>query len=232
MLPEFYSLDLSFPLDNRIFHILRISRGTIEQVPMHSHGADNYEIHYLPFGYGTAVIDDKQYPIIPNTLYVTGPFVKHSQHSSQNSSLFEYCINLKVDPALGNSCSPSLSSRFLAQTIWYGQDSQDLFSLLQQIFQELEKKSLGYIPQIQSLFVQCIIALLRNYDDSPLAASLPCNTNGISTPHSGCDKTLMAENYFLFEYSHLSLEELAHILGFSIRQTQRFLFKFLRKNIS
>lgn len=223
MSPEFYSLDLSFTLDDRNIHVIRISRGTIEQVPVHSHGADTYEIHYLPFGYGTAMIDSKQYPVAPNTLYVTGPFVEHSQISSPDSPMFEYCLNLKVDPAPANTLSNSLGSRFLAQTTWFGQDSQDIFSLLQQIFQELGEKRLGYMQQVHSLLMQCIIALLRNYDDSPLTASLLCNTPPLSDPPSESDKTLLAENYFLFEYGHLSLEELAGILGFSIRQTQRFL---------
>lgn len=223
MPPELYSLDFSFPLDNTNIHVLQISRGTIEQVPIHSHGTGTYEIHYLPYGYGTAMIDSKQYSINPNTLYVTGPFVAHSQISSPGTPIFEYCLNLKVDPVPANTPLFYLSSRFLTKTIWYGHDNHGLLTLLQQIFQELKEKRLGYMHQVQSLLVQCIIALLRNYDNSPTTATHEHSAHNLSDTHLRSNKTLLAENYFLFEYDHLSLKELADILGFSIRQTQRFL---------
>ena len=77
-----YPLNCTFLLDGISFHILQISRGTVVEVPSHSHGAGNYEIHYLPEGYGTAVINGSRYDIVPNTLYITGPLVEHSQNKN------------------------------------------------------------------------------------------------------------------------------------------------------
>ena len=97
--------------------------------------------------------------------------------------------------------------------------------LLLQIFRELESKELGYASQLSALLTQCIIALIRNYGMAGKEGISP--KNRADSPLS--DKTILAENYFLYEYSHLSLEELSLQLGFSVRQTQRFLLEHFGK---
>lgn len=225
MSPESHTLDLSIPLGQTTIRILQISRGIVEQVPLHSHGAGHYEIHYLSSGHGNAVIDSQSYPVLSNTLYVTGPFVRHAQTASPDSILFEYCINLSAEsPSYGSKSDP-LSAAFLSRDIWYGQDRQNLLPLLENIFLEIKEKRIGYAEQIRALFTQCILALVRNYSESSSTEgqTTPSHFSYIPTPSPASDKTLLAEHYFLFEYSHLSLKELSDILGFSVRQTQRFL---------
>lgn len=93
---QVYPIDCFFLLDGIKFHIFQISRGTVAEVPSHSHGAGNYEIHYLSNGSGTAKIADRSYVVGTNTLYITGPFVEHSQLPSAEAPLLEYCINLQA----------------------------------------------------------------------------------------------------------------------------------------
>lgn len=219
-----YPLNCTFLLDGISFHILQISRGTVVEVPSHSHGAGNYEIHYLPEGYGTAVINGSRYDIVPNTLYITGPLVEHSQSSLQDTPLLEYCINLQAEK-ISNTKKLLLAEQFFSHPVWYGLDRQNLLPLLLQIFRELESKELGYASQLSALLTQCIIALIRNYGMAGKEGISP--KNRADSPLS--DKTILAENYFLYEYSHLSLEELSLQLGFSARQTQRFLLEHFGK---
>lgn len=160
---QVYSIDCSFVLDCIKFHIFQISRGTVAEVPAHSHGAGNYEIHYLSSGSGTAKIVDHSYAVETNTLYMTGPFVEHSQFPSRDSPLVEYCINLQAEETDGWKKN-ALSDLFFSNPAWFGQDRQNLLPLLQQIFRELEEKRLGYAGQISALLAQCMIALVRNYE--------------------------------------------------------------------
>ena len=116
----------------------------------------------------------------------------------------------------------ALSDLFFSNPAWFGQDRQNLLPLLQQIFRELEEKRLGYAGQISALLAQCMIALVRNYEMALQPESCKKGTGKASaSPLS--DKAMLVERYFLYEYEHLSLEELAEQLGFSVRQTQRFL---------
>ncbi|HIS55362.1 MAG TPA: helix-turn-helix domain-containing protein [Candidatus Fimimorpha excrementavium] len=234
MIPESYAPNLSFSLDGMTIRILQISRGTIEQVPVHSHGAGTFEIHYLSSGHGTAVIDSHSYPVVPNTLYVTGPLVEHAQMSSPDSPLFEYCINLKAEQSGSAHEASSICSVFLSRPFWFGQDRQAMFPLLQQLFQEWNEKQTGYLSQVRALLTQCIIALVRNYlHSSPMEAKFHPAAKDLPEKKvpgwAGTDQTLLAERYFLYSYDHLSLEELAKLLGLSIRQTQRFLLKHYGK---
>ena len=218
---QVYSIDCSFVLDCIKFHIFQISRGTVAEVPTHSHGAGNYEIHYLSSGSGTAKIADHSYAVETNTLYMTGPFVEHSQFPSGDSPLVEYCINLQAEETDGWKKN-ALSDLFFSNPAWFGQDRQNLLPLLQQIFRELEEKRLGYAGQISALLAQCMIAVVRNYEMALQPESCKKGTGKASaSPLS--DKAMLVERYFLYEYEHLSLEELAEQLGFSVRQTQRFL---------
>lgn len=218
---QVYPIDCFFLLDGIKFHIFQISRGTVAEVPSHSHGAGNYEIHYLSNGSGTAKIADRSYVVGTNTLYITGPFVEHSQLPSAEAPLLEYCINLQAEEA-DNWTRNALSDLFFSNPAWFGQDRQNLLPLLQQIFRELEEKRLGYEGQVSALLAQCMIAVVRNYEMASLPKYRKKNSEKIGvSPLS--NKAMLVEHYFLYEYEHLALEELAELLGFSVRQTQRFL---------
>lgn len=222
MAAQVYPLDCLIMIDNTVIHILQVSRGFIEQVPSHSHGAGDYEIHYLTSGRGYAVVRGQRYEVSGGTLYVTGPFVEHAQYSADQEPLFEYCINLQAEEGTSGK-KGALSVEFLETFVWYGMDGQNLLSLFQQIFGELEEKRTGWQYQLQALFTQCIIAMIRNYM-AAASGKTPGKEESFGAAKSAVsDKAILAERYFLFSYGHLSLNELAGVLGFSTRQTQRFL---------
>ena len=224
---QIYPLDYSFVLDGIKLHIFQISRGTVSEVPSHSHGACNYELHYISSGSGPAEIANRNYKVETNTLYMTGPFIEHSQIPSEDSPLVEYCINLQAEKADGWDKS-SLSNLFFSNPAWFGQDRQNLLSLLLQIFREFEEKRLGYMDQISALLAQCMIAVVRNYEKE-LQPKYCIHNSEKQKASPLSDKAILVEHYFLYDYEHLSLEELAEQLGFSVRQTQRFIFEHYGK---
>lgn len=94
---ETFSIEVTFRFNHALFRVESISRGILEErMPEHSHGHGNYEIHYISSGKGSAVIDNSFYSVLPNTLYVTGPHVIHSQTPDKEDPLTEYCIYLSL----------------------------------------------------------------------------------------------------------------------------------------
>jgi AraC-like DNA-binding protein len=100
---------------------------------------------------------------------------------------------------------------------WFGQDSQNIGSIMKQLFFELENQYTGYVTQVRTLLTQLIIQMIRNYEmkQKALLHFGPSNL--------GDSKFIILEEYFLYEYQNLSLEALSERLGLSCRQTERLL---------
>ena len=90
---------------------------------------------------------------------------------------------------------------------------------MMEIFEELQSRRTGCIFQVEALLRQLLVSLVRNFENyeksgHPKAASLS----------AAADKTaFIIEEYFLYEYRNLSLEDLAGRLGLGARQTERLL---------
>jgi AraC-like DNA-binding protein/quercetin dioxygenase-like cupin family protein len=221
MKTAYSNLDIHFTIGSYHIQVLNLTfERFLRTIPNHSHGAHSYEIHYIPDGCGKAEIDGMYYQIKPGTLYVTGPHVEHFQTPSPEDPMCEYCVYLKITPEKNESRKPDLDSvayHFQNYPFWFGQDSQNIHGLMQQLFFELEHKYLGYMEQVQSLLCQLIVRMVRNYQHLHLSGSK------FSNPNLEDAKSLMVEEYFLYEYKDLSLTDLAQRLGISPRQTERFL---------
>lgn len=209
-------------------------------IPAHSHGSGCYEIHYIPGGYGKLEADNAFYDIAPGTLYVTGPHVRHAQTPILRDPMQEYCVYLKVHTTAKKKTPSPLMDVFLSTNFWYGNDSQEILShamnsqgvhsremssfgihfLMKQLFAELERKDTGYLTQAKLLLSQLIVCLVRNYERGARQTELRPARN----LQDG--KSVIIEEYFLYEYDHLSLDGLADRLGLSQRQTQRLLLEY------
>ena len=221
MLKRLDHFDLHFSLGEYDFHISNIVLERFERsIPLHSHSKNSYEIHYIPFGYGNASIEGASYDIVPNTLFITGPFIEHSQIPDSEDPMCEYCIYLKIGrcPAPSSSLAEKKLARIFRQTdFWFGQDSQDIHTLMKQLFFELEHRYTGYSIQAEILLKQLIIKLVRNYEGR-------METNSCTdAPNLFDNKYLIIEECFLYEYRTLTLNALSARLGLGIRQTERLL---------
>lgn len=221
MLTRLDNYDLHFTLGGYDFHVSNI---VLEQftrsIPKHSHSKNSYEIHYIPYGYGKATISGRDYEVTPNTLFITGPFVEHAQIPRKEEPMCEYCIYLKIGRSTQPTDSPyekSLITLFRETNFWFGQDTQDIHTLMKQLFSELERRYTGYSVLAETLLKQLIIKLVRNYE-----SKTEVNT-GQTSPNLIDNKYLIIEECFLYEYRTLTLEKLSARLGLSIRQTERLL---------
>lgn len=226
MRTAYTDLDIRVTVDDTVFHVLNIAlERFLHPVPRHSHGNSSYEIHYIPHGCGKVHINDRLYEITPNTLYVTGPHVEHEQLPLPSDPMTEYCLYFKLQKSSGVAPQKagSIASHFEKNTFWFGQDTQEIYPLIQQIFFELEHRYTGYMIQVEALLQQSIVKLVRCYEQKRASGppSLP------SSP--GDSKAIIVEESFLYEYETLTLENLSRRLGLSSRQTERFIREYYGK---
>lgn len=192
-------------------------------IPSHSHGSGCYEIHYIPYGYGRALVEGHYYDITPNTLYVTGPHIEHAQSPIPEDPMQEYCIYLKKGKQTKSRPDSSFLDLFENTPFWIGQDSQGLHEIMKEIFFELEHQYTGYMSLVELLLQQLLIRLVRNYEQKKGSSRHFSHNNLMDS------KSVIIEEYFLYEYQNLSLEGLSWKLGLSTRQTQRLLQEYYGK---
>jgi len=193
-------------------------------IPAHRHGSGCYEIHCIPFGYGKVKADGIEYEISPGTLYVTGPDVEHAQTPLLSDPMREYCIYFKLRKSSRSRTPSPIMDIFTATPFWLGRDSQGVCELMQRLFSELEHRYTGYREQVELMLAQLIIALARSYEQHP---EIPVPDIRSDSPDN---KSRIIEEYFLYEYSSLSLNTLAERLALSPRQTQRLLLEYYNKS--
>ena len=219
-----YNINTSFTIEQISVQILSFMCGTFSKaVPTHYHGADCYEIHYIPSGYGLLQAEENTYEIAPGTLYMTGPHILHEQAPTGSDPMQEYCVYMKIKNAPSKGASSYIWDLFTSFPFWFGQDYHDVHGLFKTILDELTCNDTGFQYQLQNLFSQLFIFMVREYE----------KTKG-SNPHTETlpptdKKTMLIDDYFLYEYQNLSLKTLAENLCLSTRQTQRLLQTYYGK---
>ncbi|MDD2213068.1 AraC family transcriptional regulator [Oscillospiraceae bacterium HV4-5-C5C] len=185
---------IQFRADGWICRVLNIVREQFHRaVPAHSHGAGSYELHYIPSGRGTVMLNGTARALSRGMLYVTGPGVVHEQWSDPQDPMAEDCLYLHFEqaplsqPGAGDARADSLTARFLRQQVWLGQDQEQLDPLFTRLFTELRDRRPGFEVQGETLIRQILIGAVRNYAGAQ--ASQPENKPGykivvVSRPES------------------------------------------------
>ena len=138
--------------------------------------------------------------------------------------MLEYCVYLKIKENARRKEDAPVMDSFTATPFWFGADTQGVHGLMHQLAAELERRPIGYLDQARLLLSQLLIYIVRNYQSARPGHTVPAQS-------SLTDLTsVIIEEYFLYEYRNLSLEELAKRLGRSPRQTQRLLLEYYGKS--
>lgn len=224
MISEYPDPNISFTIGSTRFHALNFVYERFQRtIPSHAHGNGSYEIHYIPEGYGRALIEGQYYEITPGTLYVTGPHMEHAQTPLLEHPMCEYCIYLKVRygrsaPDKSFEAENNLAEIFTGTTFWFGQDSLQTGEIIKTLFTELKNRHTGWEFQAEALLRQLFVKLIRIYEKGGTVQTSPRTQL--------TDKTsVLIEESFLYEYRSLSLKDLATRLDLSTRQTERLLQK-------
>ncbi len=223
----FNDRNISFTLEDYSISALNIVfEKFLRSIPMHSHSSNSYEIHYIAYGKGFVTIEGKDYEVSPNTLYITGPHIEHSQIPAPEDPMAEYCVYLRLEekiPGKKKDKKKQLVRAFTDVPFWFGQDSHNVHTIMQSLFGELENEYPGYQIQIETLLQQLLVAIVRNYSFSR------DTVQAYEAQILNDNQYLVIEECFLYEYNTLTLVELSDRLGLSVRQTERLLQKHYGK---
>ena len=201
MKTSYHDIDIHFSVENVKIHALNIVFELFTRtIPTHSHGNHCYEIHYIPAGYGKLVANGQYYDISPNTLFVTGPHIEHAQTPLQSDPMQEYCVYLKIRSQSAGTKNTPVISAFTSAPFWIGKDTQGIDALMKQLFYELGHSYIGQQDLIRILLSQLLIYTVRNYEDHPVS-NLFLSHNSMAD-----SKSVIIDEYFLYEYQTLSLE--------------------------
>ena len=190
----------------------------------HCHAS--YELHFIPYGSGKVILDDKTIDIKPGTFYLTGPGVYHRQISDNETPMVEYCIDfiiIKNNEGFINIPVPKLEMDIISDTLtktsfWYGEDIYRSSEIFKRIFYELEKKMLGCYLSVSNYLAQVIINSVRCYTNN--------NSRNYSLPLKTLDQKRENIIGILFNerYSEdLKLEDVAETVCTSRRQAERII---------
>ena len=217
-------MDIRFSLEGVSFHALNIIFEHFERtIPAHTHGNGCYEIHYISAGCGKLKADGTYFDLKPNTLFVTGPHVEHAQSPAPDDPMEEYCVYLKLDGCSHMKKNAVILPSFTEASFWIGQDRQGIHPLMIQLFDELAHRYTGFQEQVQLLLARLVILMVRNYEQLRVSPT-------VFAPNNLADsKSVIIEEYFLYEYQSLSLSDLSNRLKLSPRQTQRLLMDYYGK---
>lgn len=220
--------NLSFELDGLTFKVLNLVFEKFERhIPLHSHGTDSFELHIIPYGYGEALIDNVRYKITPGSIFMTGPFINHSQTPDKNDPMCEYCIYFKVTPGPSTSKKTStLSKTFLNTPFCLVPDTINAAALSKELFDELTVRKEGYETVAESLLRQLIVKLIRTYPGAKEKTPESATTDTYES------SSLIIEEAFLYEYDSITLERLSTKLGLSNRQTERLINEKYHKSFA
>lgn len=247
-------MDIRFTMDHIPLRALNIIFERFTRIiPSHSHGSGCYEIHFISAGYGKLGVDRQYcpeqaparkrealsvagsaerplgcgklyYDITPGTLYITGPHVEHAQIPMLSDPMEEYCVYLKIDNSGAARKEACVMDIFLEKPFWFGQDTQGMGRLMEQLFEELEHGYIGYQHQVRLLLSQLLICTVRNYTQRQASRTAFARSNRSDA------KSVIIEELFLYEYATLSLGSLAQRLNVSPRQAQRLLREYYGKS--
>lgn len=219
----YQNLDLCFTIEQVPVHALTLALNRqVQRIPSHSHGPGCYEIHYISSGCGSVRIEETDYPLAAGTVYLTGAGVAHSETPLPDNPMYEYCLYFRIDTERLKNPPPLLET-FVNRSLWIGKDRQKLLPLLQSIATEMQTQPRGYQEVLSALLKQFLLFFIRNLQE------IPQNRHSYLHQDLTGQKSVIAEDYFLYEYQRPSLSELALRLGLSKRQTERFLKDFYGK---
>ena len=218
---KYRDLKLTFSIGDTLFDVISISNEQIiKPYPRHAHSKNSYELHYVPAGQGTLVVDNKKYDIKAGTVFMTGPEVPHEQISVRNNPMTEYSIYVQILSNKTVSALP-LVNAFLETPFWFGKSNSELKKQMEQLIKELSTRKTGYELMVQSLLQQIILTVARLYKKKTAQASeQPAYTRSVNE-----QAHLIIEEAFLYDYKTITLEELASRVSLGLRQTERLLQK-------
>ncbi|GGI44173.1 hypothetical protein GCM10008018_05780 [Paenibacillus marchantiophytorum] len=225
-------LDLSFRWGSYGLRVLRchltsFSAGTI--IDFHQHS--EYEIHYIPYGKGSVILDDVTHALQEGMLYVTGPGVIHRQEADKGEEMGELCLHVDIvkltddndqgsrsdvwgeawEIAEADACIKQLSELPHIPAL----DRQEAMKCFLVAYEALRSNQLGQYTIIKQSIVQMLLRTVGAYKADPHGLNLPARD--MKSYRYQLAVQFIEDNY----HRPLTLEGVADRVQISSRQLQR-----------
>lgn len=191
------------------------------------HVHSSYELHYISKGEGVLEADNRQYPIGPGTLFLTGPGIYHKQSASLTNPMSEFCINFEFKSYTSKEGKHiyylqeevgEILSILKDNVFWFGQYEFDVDALFEELLEELLNRKFGRFILIQNLISEILIKTLRNfmkYQETKYQIPLKITNDR---------RRLTVDRFFREQpVNNCNPESLARSLGVSVRQLNRII---------
>lgn len=200
------------------FDVCKIGGGKLTQdIALHSHSKNSYELHFITNGQGTLITDEKEYKLKKGCFFVTGPHFRHAHKSDKKHILEDIFIYIQK---VGGKNANLFSNEFLT-TDFFITDRFDS-TIAKAMFDEYKTKKFDYKTAVSGLAMKLITDIVRCY--------FPKGIPSAADSDNLYEKRFMIiEEYFLYN-NNLSLTDLSDKIGLCPRQTQRLLNKYYGKN--
>ncbi|MDF2804629.1 MAG: AraC family transcriptional regulator [Anaerocolumna sp.] len=209
-------VNVKITIGNTVFHIISLSTGTIQHIPMHAHGNKSYELHYISTGKGILKTKEKNYVLGPGHMFLTGPNFSHEQIGDEKDPMWENCIYYTI---LGKSEyeKDDLALTLLGQNFWLGNISPATHTAITKLFREA---SMGLPDNGYAMYFiagELLVDLAREFNNITVTSLQETKLN------TDDKKFLIIEREFLSNYVTISPQSLSDQLGLSLRQMQRLI---------
>lgn len=195
----------------------------IGTIARHNHVV--FEIQFVEAGTGTLCIGDKEIPLAAHSVHFIGPNVYHALKPSAEDPISRFYLQfIFKDTHQHDDFFPEMETRKIAETLMSVDHCQlaDIDAvkfLVERIKAELVSMPLGYYSNIQSLFIQMIIHIVRSIR--------PESADYSASPKELDELRYRIIEYFFTRYSErLMLDELAKVLSLSTKQTNRIIYLY------
>lgn len=219
-----------FRLEGAVVHVMVVNCQRFDQaVPAHAHGEEAYEFHYVVEGSGLVVLGGIIYEVEPGILYVTGPDIVHEQIPAKDGFLTEFGVYIQIsDPV---SKEGAVLHTLSQNPCWLGHGTAEVSGIIASLLREMEERALGFEEKMKHLLAEFLIACARNYGHK-MSESVHKETleTGEIQKVGQSNSQLLLDEIFLYEYRDITLNVLAQRLGFSVRQTQRWIKRVYGKS--
>lgn len=133
--------------------------------PVHMH--NDYEFHYVISGRARVVIENAELEVKAGDVYFTKPYVNHEEYSIESDPVALYCIECQIEfPENVKSKIDRYETAAMKQileTVYYQsfRDNGDILNILNNIWEENRKRTLGYFFRSKIMIIECIAKTLQ-----------------------------------------------------------------------
>lgn len=208
---------IKFTWNNVNFTVTDLGGGILNgNIARHSHAMNCYELHFITDGKGTLITDDKEYDLMKNDLFITGPNFYHAQYGDDINPVEDVFVLIQAENI---KKANALSSLFLSTSFYFCRDFDT--AIPQILLNEYRQKGLDYQSACGGLLIKILSDILREI--------APKSYINISASENLNDRRFaIIEQAFLYD-KDLTLTKLSEKIGLCERQTQRLLKKYYNK---